>query len=176
MADAARAFLDRSAHLLENEFLPRVEGAVAPLTPADLWWRPNPASNSAGNLLLHLAGNLRQWVVSGVGGAPDERTRDAEFSATDGPGTDLLLERLGANVTEAGEVLRRFPADGVLERRRIQERDTTVMDAVYHAVEHFSMHTGQIVYIAKLRLGKDLGFYRLVDGQPRPTWEGAKGI
>jgi uncharacterized damage-inducible protein DinB len=171
MSDVARTFLDHSRTYLSHELLPRIRSAVAQLPEEDLWWRPNEASNSIGNLILHLCGNLHQWVVCGVGGLPDDRDRQAEFDHRDPIPAGELMERLERTVAAAVRVMEGLPLDRLLSPASIQGRDTSAMGAIYHAVEHFSMHTGQIAYIAKLRLGKDLGFYRIVDGVPRPAWE-----
>lgn len=168
--DPGRTFLDLSARFLQDELFPRLAGAVRRLDGEDLWWRPNEASNSVGNLVLHLAGNLRQWVVSGVGGAPDERRREEEFQARGGWDADEVLATLEEVVERAASVLREADPGEVLETRTIQGMDVTAMEAVYHAVEHFSMHTGQILWIVKLRSGEDLGFYRIRDGTAERRW------
>ena len=164
------AFLELSARFLQAEFFPRIRTAVLRLGPEDLWWRPNEHSNSVGNLLLHLAGNLRQWVIHGVGGAPDERVRHEEFAAAGGLDAREALSRLGTAVDEAAEVLRKADSAKLLEPTTIQGMAVTGMEAAYHAVEHFSMHTGQILWITKLRTGEDLGFYRIEDGQAERRW------
>ena len=170
--DPALAFLRQSRLYLTSHYLPKIQAAVETLDEGDLWWRPNPASNSVGNLLLHLAGNLRQWLVSAVGGAPDRRDRGAEFAAADGADRRTLLAGLTEAVSEADAVLARTNPVALDQRRRIQGRDVSVFEATYHVVEHFAMHTGQILYIAKLRTGRDLGFYRLEDGIARAAWPG----
>src|SRR5438876_11140845 len=81
--ETGAAFLAQSREYLTGHYLPKIGAAIGRLAEADLWWRPNEASNSIGNLMLHLAGNIRQWIVSGVGGAPDERDRAAEFARRD---------------------------------------------------------------------------------------------
>ena len=164
------AFLDLSAKFLQSEFFPRVEAAVGRLGPDDLWWRPNERSNSVGNLLLHLAGNLRQWVVHGVGEQPDHRVREEEFSATGGLDAREALDRLKAVVDEAARVLREADPARLLEPKSIQGMAVTKLEAVYHAVEHFSMHTGQILWITKLRTDEDLGFYHIEDGRAERNW------
>jgi uncharacterized damage-inducible protein DinB len=173
--DSGLAFLTRSRDYLTGDYLPRIRAAVEALDEADLWWRPNPASNAIGNLLLHLAGNLRQWIVSGVGGAPDRRERAGEFAAQGEFTRAELLDRLTEAVLDADAVLARTDPASLGERRPIQGRDVTVMEAIYHVVEHFAMHAGQIFYVAKLRTGRDLGFYRLEGGIPRETWPGRSG-
>lgn len=158
-AALARGFLDESRRRLRDEYLPKIAHVVTLLDADDLWWRPNRNSNSIGNLLLHLDGNLRQWIVHGVGGAPDVRDRDAEFAARRGVTGRALVQRLRRTVLEADEVLAGLSAGDLQARRRIQGYDVTVLQAVYHVVEHFSGHTGQILYAAKLRSGRDLDLY-----------------
>jgi uncharacterized damage-inducible protein DinB len=170
MNEVGRTFLERSARYLTDDFLPRVRGAVQTLDPDDLWWRPNEASNSVGNLLLHLAGNLRQWVVHGVGGAEDVRARAREFDTGEEPSRDALLAELAAVVHEAAATLARTDPADLEQARTIQGNDVTVLEAVYHAVEHFSMHTGQIIWIVKARTARDLGFYRVEGGVAEATW------
>ncbi len=165
------SFLDHSRHFLVREYPAKIRLAIAPLTTPQLWWRPNEASNSIGNLMLHLAGNVRQWIVAGLDGAPDTRQRQAEFDQRDGMDAAELLERLDGAVTDADRVLERMD-DGALARSYlIQGRDVSGISAVYHVVEHFSMHTGQIAWLAKLLNGRDLGFYEDAGGLAVPRWE-----
>ncbi|MGH7476197.1 MAG: DUF1572 family protein [Longimicrobiales bacterium] len=168
--DPAVAFIARSREYLSNEYLPKIRACVGRLSDEELWSRPNEASNSVANLLLHLAGNLRQWIVSGVGGAPDTRARDAEFATRGGLGRGELLAALEASVAEADAILAALPAERLAEQRLVQQQDVTVLDAIYHAVEHFAGHTYQIAYITKATTGEDLGFYRLRGGVPEPSW------
>ena len=171
MYDPGQAFVDRSRRLLTHDYLPRIRGALAHLTEEDLWWRPNDVSNSTGNLLLHLAGNARQWIVCGVGGAPDERERAQEFARRGGMATTEALSVLEGTVDEVDRVLGRLDRGRLGQRLTVQGNDVTVLEAIYHVVEHFSMHTGQILYIAKLRSGRDLGFWRVhPDGTAVPRW------
>lgn len=166
------AFLAQSREYLTAHYLPKIRGSVDVLPEADLWWRPHDAANCIGNLLLHLAGNIRQWVVSGVGGAPDRRDRAAEFARREPIPRTELLALITEAVLEADSVIAATDPASLGERRQVQGRTVTLLEAIYHAVEHFGMHTGQIVYIAKLRSGTDLGFYEVIDGIPRAAWEG----
>ena len=173
MADISRAFIDQSRTLLLESYLPRIEKAVEGLSTEHVWWRANAQSNSIGNLILHLDGNLRQWIVSGIGGAPDVRQRQAEFDERAGaPGAELLRQLRGT-VEQAAMVLESIDLASLLTPKQIQSYDVTVMRAIYTAVEHFSMHTGQIILLAKTWKG-DLGFYDLSRGNPRPTWHGGE--
>jgi uncharacterized damage-inducible protein DinB len=172
MSDVGQSFLHHSRTFLQHELLPRTRAAVERLPETDVWWRPNESSNSVGNLVLHLAGNVRQWIVSGIGGANDERRRQEEFDRREPLPAQELVVLLTATVEEAAAVLGSLDESRLLETVHVQGRTVTVMEAIYHVVEHFSMHTGQIVYIAKLRTGDDLAFYEVVEGIPRARWEG----
>lgn len=164
-------FVSESRRYLAQEYLVKIVACVAQLSDADLWWRPNEQSNSIGNLLLHLAGNVRQWIVAGVGGAPDRRHRQAEFDERGPLPRAEALRRLETAVAEADRVLEGLGAEQLTARRTIQGRDVTVLEAIYHVVEHFAMHTGQIVSLTKQRTGRDLGFYRDAGGLAVPEWE-----
>lgn len=170
MNDVGRTFIERSRSYLGAEYLPKIRRCVEAMPEQDLWWRPNPRSNSVGNLLLHLAGNIRQWVVAGIGGESDARQRQEEFDAAGGLDRRAALDLLEATMRDVDRVLSALDADRLLERRIIQGREVSVLDALYHAVEHFGMHTGQIIYIAKLRTGTDLGFYEMDGGVAHRRW------
>jgi uncharacterized damage-inducible protein DinB len=169
MPDIPQAFIDRSRELLTRDYLPRIRLCMGQLRDQDIWWRPNAESNSIGNLTLHLAGNLRQWLVSGVGGAPDVRSRDQEFSELGPVRRSELLELLGTTVGEADQTLADVDPAALHQRRTIQGQEVTILEAIYHAVEHFSMHTGQIILLTKMWRG-DLGFYKVEDGVALPQW------
>ena len=168
--DTGRAFIDRSRAYLRKDYLPKIRLAVEALPTEDIWWRPNDACNSIGNLILHLAGNVRQWVVSGIGGAPDLRRRQEEFDAGEGPSGDELLAHLEEVLEEVDRTLSGLLATELSSRRVIQGMEVSVLDALFHVVEHFSTHTGQIIYISKLRSGRDLGFWDVKDGTAIPKW------
>jgi uncharacterized damage-inducible protein DinB len=168
---AGRIFLDKARYLLATEYRTKIRLAVEALPEDALWWRANDQSNSVGNLLLHLTGNVRQWMVGGVGGAPDIRHRAAEFAAHSGPSRTELLDNLHQTLDEVGRVLDGVTPDALLERRTIQGRDLTVLDAVFICVEHFSMHLGQIILLAKLRAPGAIRFYEDAGGLARPVWK-----
>ena len=176
MPDAtARVFLERSRRYLQHDYRVKIDRCLARLSEEDLWWRPNEASNSIGNLMLHLAGTVRQWLVHGVGGAADVRQRQQEFDARSPMPVEALRRRLHAALDAADATLERLDAADLAETRHIQGLDVTVFDAIYHVVEHFAMHTGQILYITKLRRGEDLGFYKIEDGEVRGGWAEVHG-
>ena len=166
-----RLFLDESQAFLRGEWLPKIEAALDVLGDDGLWWRPNDRSNSAGTLCVHLAGNVRQWIVAGVGGAPDVRDRPAEFATTGGRSRADVLADLRAAVDEACAVIAGLDEAALLATHPIQGGTPTGLHAVYHAVEHFAMHAGQIVWIAKARGDGDLAFYDDADGPlPQRRW------
>ncbi len=172
LMDTGAAFLAQSREYLTAHYLPKILAAVQTLPDEDLWWRPNEASNSIGNLMLHLSGNVRQWIVGGVGGAPDRRDRSVEFARRDPLPRAELVETLTRAVREADGVIAGVSRSALGERRLIQGREVTVLEAIYHVVEHFSTHVGQILMIAKLRGGRDLGFYQVENGVARAAWPG----
>ncbi len=169
----AGSFLQRTRYYLVTEYPAKIRSAVEALPADRLWWRPNEQSNSAGNLLLHLSGNVRQWIISGVGGAPDVRKRDMEFAARGGAGAAGMLTMLDATMREADSVIRGLMPSELVERRTIQGRDTTVFEALYHVVEHFSGHTAQIILLTKMLVPGSVRFYDDADGLARPTFLGA---
>jgi len=159
MDASAPLFLDYSARKL-RQLTGRIEDCLGRLNEEQLWARGAETENAIGNLVLHLAGNVGQWIVSGVGGSPDIRQRDTEFAARGGlPARDLAAHLRGV-VDEAATVVAALPVERLAERITVQSYDVTVLEAIYHVVEHFSGHTGQIIYATKLLTGEDMGFYR----------------
>ena len=169
-SETAHAFLAEARRHLSEDYLPKIERCLERLTDEQVWWRASERSNSVGNLLLHLEGNLRQWVVCGVGGAEDARVRDREFAARRHVSREELLSALRDAVAEADDALARLDPAALLETRCVQGLDVTLLTAVFHAVEHFSMHTGQVILLTKTLSGGDLAFYDFSGGVPRATW------
>src|SRR5213083_3033335 len=146
-----QTFLARARYFLGTEYRTQLRLAVEALPADALWWRANEQSNSVGNLLLHLNGNVRQWILGGVGRQPDARQRAEEFAARSGPPGAVLLADLERTLDDVDRVLASLSDADLLEPRTIQGRDIAVLDAVFHVVEHFSQHLGQIILMAKLR-------------------------
>jgi uncharacterized damage-inducible protein DinB len=153
-------FLFFSRDKLLKQYWPRLRACVESLTDEQIWWRPNLASNSIGNLLLHLHGNVRQWLVDSFNQREDQRDRPAEFAATGRLSGAELLARLEATLLEARSVLDRLSEADLLAEMEIQGYQVHGLDAVYQVVEHFGLHYGQIAYITKMLRGQDLGFYK----------------
>lgn len=176
MAEVALAFVQASRKHLIGEYLPKIRRCLNLLPAEDVWWRDSASSNSAANLVLHLCGNARQWILSGVRGEPDDRLRDEEFAQAGGMSAEELIVHLEGSLSEVDEALAAVEAEVatspayLLEPRSIQGIDVSVLDAIYHVVEHFSQHAGQIYYITKMRTGKDLRFWDVQGGIARPNW------
>jgi uncharacterized damage-inducible protein DinB len=162
------AFLEFSRQKLLEQYWPRLHSCVEGLSDEQVWWRPNDASNSIGNLILHLNGNVRQWLVASFKRLDDHRDRPAEFRERRSIPASALLEKLGTTMNEASEVLAALSEADLLTTFEIQGYTVTGLHAVYQVVEHFGLHYGQIVYITKLLRGQDLGFYRELDATGRP--------
>ena len=159
-AELATLFVAFSRNELLGKYWPRLRETVASLTGEQVWWRPNEASNSIGNLLLHLNGNVTQWLVASFNREEDKRNRPQEFSERDHIPVRELLERLGATLAQADAVLARLTVADLLAPYEIQGYHVHGLDAVYQVVEHFGLHYGQILYIAKSLTSRDLGFYK----------------
>lgn len=164
---ATENFLSFSALKL-RQLAGRIEACLAMLDEDQFWLRSGAHANSVGNLVLHLAGNVRQWIVHGVGGAPDARQRDAEFAAEGGISKSEAWKALERTVDEALIVIESLPPQRLTQRVLPQNYDVTVLEAIYHAVEHFAQHTGQIIFVTKQITERDLGFYRHLSGTSQP--------
>ena len=171
--DIATPFLARSRHYLAFEYPTKIRRCLDVLPADAVWRRTDERSNSVGNLLLHLAGNVRQWIVSSVGGAPDGRYRSGEFAMREGADGETLFAALRATIDDADVVIASLTPSRLLERRSIQGRDVTVLDAVYHVVEHFSLHTGQIILLTKQYAPGHIQFYEDAGGLAIPRWQEA---
>lgn len=169
--DIAAAFLHRSRHYLGFEYPTKIRRCLDVLPADALWRRTDASSNSVGNLLLHLAGNARQWMVSGVGAARDTRNRRAEFEAREGDDADSLFAALRATLDEVDVILAGLSHGRLGEELVIQGRTVSVFDAVYHVVEHFSLHTGQIILLTKAHAFDRIHFYEDAGGLAIPRWQ-----
>jgi uncharacterized damage-inducible protein DinB len=156
----AALFLEFSRGKLMDQYWPRMRSCVESLTDEQVWWRPNEASNSVGNLLLHLNGNVRQWLVASFNRLEDARNRPAEFGERNHIPAAVLLQQMGATLQQASAVLARLTEAELLATYEIQGYTTTGLAAVYQVVEHFGLHHGQIIYVTKMLRDKDLGFYK----------------
>lgn len=159
--ELARSVTAEFRRRMQEEYVPRIAACVARLSREECWRRPGPHGNSIANLLLHLEGNVRQWILCGVGGEEDRRDRDAEFRAAEGD-PEALVERLRVTVDRAVGVVDGLRAGDLLRRRTFQGRyEESLLGAVLHVLEHFSGHAGQIYFYTKMLKGVDLEHYDL---------------
>jgi len=154
-----KALVDEVLHRLYDESLPRILRCLDRLTNEQIWWRPNESSNSIGNLVLHLCGNVNQWIYSGLGGFPDDRIRQAEFDTREFIDREDLKITLESTMEKARTVIESVTVNEILRIRPVQTFEEKGLSILIHVTEHFSYHTGQIAYITKMLSDKPLGFY-----------------
>ena len=155
------------------EGMAKIEHCVDQLDDAALWWRPSAGRNSVANLMLHLTGNLRQWIVSGVGGAPDVRDRPREFADRSGRPKAELLEALRDALRQADGALARLTSEQLVAARRIQGFDTNVLAAVFDTIAHFRGHAQEIIHITRGRVGEAYRFHFVPEGPEQTSAGGA---
>ncbi len=152
-----------------RDHLSQIERCVGLLSDEQLWFRPNEHSNSIANLLLHLRGNVGQWVMTGIGDRPCDRDRPAEFARREGLARDDLVRPLQEVVGASCELMGGAAGPILQAEYSIQGYRVTGYEAILHVVEHFAFHTGQIVSITKWLLDVDLSLYddqgRRIDGR-----------
>jgi hypothetical protein len=158
--ETAELFLEFSRHKLLGQYWPRLRACIESLREEQVWWRPNDASNSIGNLVLHLNGNVTQWLIAPFRHLEDTRDRPAEFSRKDGIAPEALVAVMDETMARAAEVFAALTKADLHAHFDIQGYHVTGLHAVYQVVEHFGLHYGQIAYITKLLRDHDLGFYR----------------
>ena len=144
---------------LMEEGANRIKKCLSELTPTEIWFRPNDNSNSVGNLVLHLCGNVRQWVVSGLGGHPDIRNRPSEFEEKGPLPTSLLIKKLDEAMSAVDEVLDTLTPEMITQPVVVQGFEETGLSVLVHVTEHFSYHVGQITYFVKWKKDMDIGYY-----------------
>jgi len=159
MNDAfVQEFRDQSIFRL-HEKRDHIQKCFSLLSAEDIWWRPNAASNSVGNIILHLCGNIGQYIISSLGEQPDIRERDLEFATQAGYTKAELLSKITAVINQAAEVVAAASTEELSRERLVQGFQFSGLGVVLHAVEHLSYHVGQIAYIVKLREDRQVGLY-----------------
>ena len=138
----------------------RIETCLGMLNEEQIWFRRNENENAIGNLLLHLSGNIRQWIISSLGDLPEGRDRNSEFGAQGGFTAVELAARLRDTIERAIKIISGLTPEQLTRTYEIQTYEIAGVNAVFHVVEHFSYHTGQIIFATKSFTGDDLGFYR----------------
>ncbi len=158
MRNVTQEFIQQSTHRIELN-TPRIAKCLAELSEDEVWHRPNESSNSIGNLILHLCGNITQYIISSIGGETDNRVRDEEFAATGGFTIAELLNKLETTVLKAVTVIKNCDEESLLKVRNVQGFTYSGIGIIIHVTEHYSYHTGQIALLTKMMKNKDLGFY-----------------
>jgi hypothetical protein len=151
----AADFLDVSCRRL-GQMTEYLTACIKKLTEEQIWRRQGAYENAVGNLVLHLCGNARQWIMHGVGGVEDVRMRDKEFSADGGMSGAELIALFESTMDEAKRIIAAVPAERMTERVHPQGRDVSVLEAIYQVVGHVQQHVGQIILVTKQMLGTDL--------------------
>jgi uncharacterized damage-inducible protein DinB len=154
-----KALLKEVDKRLLEESLPRILECLDKLSNDQIWWRPNETSNSIGNLVLHLCGNVRQWIGTGLGNLPDHRKRQTEFDERRLITKENLVRELLSTMMMAREIISNVDETELLQLRPVQTFQESGLTILIHVTEHFSYHTGQIAYITKMLTDKALGFY-----------------
>lgn len=157
-----KEFIDESLRRInENTF--KIGTCMKQLDEKDIWFRHNEHINSIGNMILHLCGNVRQYIISSLGGVPDIRERDIEFSTMGGFTNAELTSRWQNTMHEAVTTIGEASPENLLRRRVVQGSDLSGIGIIIHVTEHYSYHTGQIIFLTKLYKNMDMGFYTGTD-------------
>lgn len=145
---------------LFEESVPRLKKCLNQLPEKEVWYRPNNHSNSMGNITLHLCGNVRQWILSGLGKQKDTRTRQQEFDEIGPISTSELTQKVDDLMGKVEHVLDSVTSEMLLEKHKVQVYEETGLSILVHVVEHFSYHVGQMTYFVKWRKDMDMGYYK----------------
>ena len=151
-------FLENSIYRL-YESTRMIKISLDSISESDIWKKPNESSNSIGNQIAHICGNMTQYIIASLGEQDDYRNRDEEFSMTGGFTKSQLIQKLEDTVKEAKIILKQCNKKQLIKIREVQGFKLSGIGIVIHAVEHYSYHTGQIAFWTKLMTNKDLGFF-----------------
>jgi uncharacterized damage-inducible protein DinB len=158
-----RALVEEFERRVMSESIPRIKKCLGLLNEEEVWHRPNENVVSVGNLILHLCGNARQWILSGVGGQEDHRNRDAEFEEQGPVPKEQLIQQMDQLAEEIRKVLLTLKPEDLLEKHPVQIYEETVLSILVHVIEHFSYHTGQITLHTKSLKNVATHYYGDVD-------------
>jgi len=162
MKNITQEFTEESIFRIEKNTT-KIIKCLEGLNEEQIWLRPNEVSNSIGNILLHLCGNITQYIISALGVQPDIRERDKEFSAKTGYNKDELQNKLTSTVEQAVIIIRNSDEYRLMKIYSVQGFNLSGIAIIVHVTEHFSHHTGQIIFWTKLLSGNDLAFYANTD-------------
>jgi len=152
-------FLDYAATRL-HQSQKSIAACLDKLTVDQQGHRGGDHENSITNLLLHLEGNMRQWILHGIADQPDIRQRDEEFTLTPSTNPTEARARFNVALDESARVIAALPPDRLLVVIDPQPtgtwRHTTILEAIFKVVGHVEMHTGQIILLTKQLAATDL--------------------
>jgi len=157
-----KEFIDQVLYRIDENTV-KLASCLKELQETEIWKRPNKNSNSVGNIILHLCGNIRQYAISSLGHKEDVRERDKEFSADGGYSKSELIEKLVGTVDDAKSIIQNVSQSELLRKRQVQGYHHSGIGIIIHVTEHYSYHTGQIIFWTKLLKNKDMGFYAGID-------------
>jgi len=163
-----KEFIDQSLKTMD-ENTSKIKACMIQLDDKEIWFRHNEHVNSVGNIILHLCGNIRQYIISSLGGAPDVRERDLEFSTAGGFTNEELTAKWQDTIREATMIIARVSPENLLRHRIVQGTEHSGISIIVHVTEHYSYHTGQIIFLTKLYKNIDMGFYAGIDLNQRNT-------
>lgn len=166
--DVSREYLNQLCTCIDECSI-KINHCCDQLTDEQVWWRPQEEMNAIGNLLLHLCGNLRQWIIAGVGNKEDTRDRPSEFSCRSQTSKIELLNDLRNTLNESKATLNDLTVESLLQQRRIQGFEITGLAAAFDSVSHLKGHTQEIIHMTRVLLAEDYQFH----WQPQTTEEGA---
>jgi hypothetical protein len=149
MSELGRALVDDVRKRVVSGYPAQVRAALESLTDEQIWGRPNPRSNSVGNLVLHVCGSTRHFLGRGVGGSGYVRNRRQEFAEKGPMPRGELLAVFEETVAEADRTLGAVDPDRLLETSHRAGDPQTVLALLLRTAHHWGVHTGQIVYAAK---------------------------
>ena len=160
--DIQSHFIEQSIRYIEMNPV-RLKNCLERLSKDQIWHKPNENTNSIANLVLHLQGNVRQYIIAGLGRQEDNRNRDLEFSTRNTHTTSDLLSGFNQTVDEACSVIKSLNTEELNTIYSIQGFKLSGIEVIIHVTEHLSYHMGQIALLTKLQTNQDLGFYAGLD-------------
>ncbi len=146
-----------------QESVERILKCIELLEDTDIWYQPNENSNSVHNLILHLCGNIGQYINAGLGAKTDTRNRESEFLNNHKYDKSILKGLISDAVKDAIKVIEDLDISQLLKKYDIQGFNLTGIAVLVHVVEHTSYHVGQITYFTKIQKNISTDYYKGID-------------
>jgi len=135
---------------LFTDLAEQIRTCIDVLNEDEIWWRPNEKANSIGNLVLHLCGSTRSYLLWAIGGIQYERNRAAEFEARHSVSKRELMDTFKTAISDCSEIVAKLDSNRLMEQTDRTGKTTTFVQILLHVLSHVSVHTGQIVYTTKM--------------------------